>query len=153
MVAATLSSGWFLENAWLIPVIPGAAFFVIILFGKRLPMQGSELGIASMGASLVLAVGTAIQWIQRTDRLDYGIAAASTQQAGGRWRTRVEVVRTGEAWMPVVLRVGGETRTLDSRARRQTVEIVTDARPAEAVLDPDWVLIDYDRSNNRAPLP
>lgn len=93
------------------------------------------------------------QWIQRTDRLDYGIAAASTRQAGGRWRTRVEVVRTGEAWMPVVLRVGGETRTLGSRERRQTVEIVTDARPAEAVLDPDWVLIDYDRSNNRAPLP
>ena len=61
------STGWFLENAWLIPVIPGAAFFVIILFGKRLPMKGSEVGIASMAASLVLAIGTAWQWIQRTD--------------------------------------------------------------------------------------
>lgn len=93
------------------------------------------------------------QWIARTDRLDYGISSATTRQAGGRWRTRVEVMRTGEAWMPVVLRVGGQTRTLDSRDRRQTVEIVTDARPAEAVLDPDWVLIDMDRSNNRAPIP
>jgi hypothetical protein len=93
------------------------------------------------------------QWIQRTDKLDYGIAGASTRQAGGRWRTRVEVVRTGEAWMPVVLRVGGVTRTLDSRDRRQTVEIVTDARPAEAVLDPDWVLIDMNRANDRAALP
>jgi aminopeptidase N len=92
------------------------------------------------------------QWIERTDKLDYGIAGATTRQAGGRWRTRVQVVRTGEAWMPVVLRVGGQTRTLDSRDRRQTVEVVTDTRPAEAVLDPDWVLIDMDRSNDRAPV-
>lgn len=93
------------------------------------------------------------QWIQRTDKLDYGIAGVTARQAGGRWRTRVEVVRTGEAWMPVVLRVGDVTRTLDSRERRQTVEVVTAARPAEAVLDPEWVLIDADRSNNRAPVP
>ena len=26
MVAAELPAGWFLENAWLIPVIPGVAF-------------------------------------------------------------------------------------------------------------------------------
>ncbi|HLM66391.1 MAG TPA: M1 family aminopeptidase, partial [Longimicrobium sp.] len=93
------------------------------------------------------------QWIRRTDRLDYGITSATTQQAGGRWRTRVEVVRTGEAWMPVTLRVGDVTRTLESRDRRQTVEVVTSARPAEAVLDPAWVLLDADRSNNRAPVP
>ncbi len=93
------------------------------------------------------------QWIQRTDKLDYGIASATTRQAGGRWRTRVEVVRMGQAWMPVTLRVGGVTRMLDSRERRQTVEVVTDARPAEAVLDPGRVLIDVDRSNNRVPIP
>lgn len=93
------------------------------------------------------------QWIRRTDRLDYGIASATTRQAGGRWRTRVEVLRTGEAWMPVTLRVGDVTRTLESRDRRQTVEIVTATRPAEAVLDPAWVLLDSDRTNNRAPVP
>ena len=37
--------GWFLEHAWLIPVIPGLAFWVIILFGKKLPMKGSEVGL------------------------------------------------------------------------------------------------------------
>lgn len=93
------------------------------------------------------------QWIARTDRLDYGIARASTAPTGdGRWRTRVEVLRMGQAWMPVVLRVGDVTRTLDSRARRQTVEVVTRARPAEAVLDPEWVLLDMERANNRAEL-
>jgi aminopeptidase N len=89
------------------------------------------------------------QWIQRTDRLDYAVASARVRDEGGRFRTTVEVVRTGEAWMPVVLRVGDQTRTLDSRERRQTVEIVTTARPDEAVLDPGWRLIDADRSNNR----
>ena len=62
-----LTSGWFLENAWLIPLIPGVAFAVILLFGKRLPMKGAEIGIASMAAATVLAGGAAYQWIQRTD--------------------------------------------------------------------------------------
>ena len=67
MFAAVLSSGWFLENAWLIPLIPGIGFAVILLFGKRLPMQGAEVGIGTMAAALVLATGTAYQWIQRVD--------------------------------------------------------------------------------------
>ncbi len=71
-----LSSGWFLENAWLIPVIPGVAFFLIIMFGRRLPMKGAELGLASMAGALVLSVGTAVQWIQRTD------SASSEEHAG-----------------------------------------------------------------------
>ncbi len=70
MNEAELPAGWFLENAWLIPLIPGVAFALIILIGKRLPMKGSELGIASMAASLVLAVGTAYQWIERTNAAD-----------------------------------------------------------------------------------
>ena len=59
--------GWFLENAWLIPVIPCVAFALIILFGKRMPRGGSEIAIASMVASLVLAAGAAYQWINRVD--------------------------------------------------------------------------------------
>ncbi|MEY2524239.1 MAG: NADH-quinone oxidoreductase subunit [Ilumatobacteraceae bacterium] len=69
MVAAE-SAGWFLEHAWLIPLIPGVAFAVIILFGhyeingKRvLPWSGAEVGIASMVAALVISIGTAYQWI------------------------------------------------------------------------------------------
>ena len=59
--------GWFLEHAWLIPVIPGAAFALIILFGKRMPRGGSEIGIASMLAALVLAAGAAYQWIDHVN--------------------------------------------------------------------------------------
>ena len=50
------TTGWFLENAWLIPVIPGIAFVVIILFGKRLPMKGSEVGVAVHGGVARAAV-------------------------------------------------------------------------------------------------
>jgi len=60
-----LSSGWFLENAWLIPVIPAVMFALILLVGKRLPFKGSELGVISMLASLTIAGGAAYQWIQR----------------------------------------------------------------------------------------
>lgn len=66
-VVAALSSGWFLEHAWLIPVIPVIGFAIIILFGKRLPMKGSEIGVLSMLGSLVLSAGAASQWITRVN--------------------------------------------------------------------------------------
>jgi NADH:ubiquinone oxidoreductase subunit 5 (subunit L)/multisubunit Na+/H+ antiporter MnhA subunit len=57
------ASGWFLENAWVIPVIPAIAFFLIIFFGKKLPMKGSELGILSMLATLFFSAMAVWQWI------------------------------------------------------------------------------------------
>ncbi len=55
---------WFVDHAWLVPLIPAVSFFVILFFGKRMPRQGSEVGIAAVGASFVLACGTIVQWIQ-----------------------------------------------------------------------------------------
>ncbi len=69
--------GWFLEHAYIIPIIPAVAFWLILLVGKRIPDKqigrftipggGSLIGLASMVGSLVIAVGTAIQWIQHFD--------------------------------------------------------------------------------------
>lgn len=64
-VLQPLSTGWFLDHAWLVPMIPAIAFAVILLVGKRLPMKGSEVGVVSMVASLVISLGAAYQWIQR----------------------------------------------------------------------------------------
>jgi len=64
---SALTGGWFLDNAWLLPVVPTIGFFVIILFGRRLPGKGSEIGILSMVASLALALGAAVQWISRVN--------------------------------------------------------------------------------------
>lgn len=69
-VLAPLASGWFLDNAWLIAVVPAIAFALIILFGKRMPMKGSEIGVLSMATSLVLSAGAAYQWIQRVNSAD-----------------------------------------------------------------------------------
>lgn len=60
-------SGWFLENAFIIPIIPALAFVLIIFFGKKMPMKGSEFGILSMFAALVMSLGAAYQWIQRVN--------------------------------------------------------------------------------------
>lgn len=65
--ALELSSGWFLENLWLAALIPAVGFALIMLFGKRMPMKGSEFGLASMAASLVVTTGAGIQWINRVD--------------------------------------------------------------------------------------
>ncbi|HSM66002.1 MAG TPA: NADH-quinone oxidoreductase subunit L, partial [Ilumatobacteraceae bacterium] len=83
--ALELSSGWFLENAWLVGLIPVLGFAVIILFGRRLPMKGAEVALASMAVTLTIAVGGAIQWIQRTDSAkESGAEAGGLVQAFGR---------------------------------------------------------------------
>jgi NADH-quinone oxidoreductase subunit L len=62
-----LKSGWFLENAWIIPIIPAVAFALIIFFGRSMPRKGSEFGIASMVGALGFSAMAAWQWIQRSN--------------------------------------------------------------------------------------
>lgn len=90
------------------------------------------------------------QWIHTTATLDYAIENAQAWQLGDEWVVRVEVVRQGEAFMPVDLQVGGETRRLYSREPRQVVYFRLDQRPTQAVLDPQQVLLDIDDENDRA---
>ncbi len=54
---------WFLDNAWLVPLIPALSFVFILLLGKRMPQKGSEVGIAAVGASFILSCGALIGWI------------------------------------------------------------------------------------------
>jgi len=83
--AVELSSGFFLENAWLTGLIPVIGFAIILFFGRKLPMKGAEVGLASMSATLVVAVGAAVQWVQRTNSADdAGGEAAGLVQAFGR---------------------------------------------------------------------
>ena len=74
--ALELSSGWFMEHAWLIALIPAVAFALIIALGKKMPFKGAEFGLVSIGASLVIATGAGIQWMQRTNSADHGGEAA-----------------------------------------------------------------------------
>ena len=61
------TGGWFLENAWIIPLLPAISFVLILFFGKRMPNKGSEIGIAAVAIAFVLAVLTAGQWINQVD--------------------------------------------------------------------------------------
>ena len=101
--AGTESAGWFLEHAWLIPLIPAVAFFLIIGVGKRLPRGGSEIGIASMLASLVIAAGTAYQWIQRVDApVAEGELGLSRASAGFGRVVSEKVATEGHEVLPVI---------------------------------------------------
>jgi hypothetical protein len=90
------------------------------------------------------------QWIHTTHTLDYRLGELSAEQdSAGRWTARIEVIREGEIWMPVDLRVNDATIRLTSRDRRQVIVVNTDTRPTAVVLDPENILIDIDPSNNR----
>jgi ABC-type Fe3+-siderophore transport system, permease component len=67
---------WFLEQAWLIPVIPSVGYFVILLFGKRLPLKGSELGVGTLGASFLLACDAVARTVWPSGELPVGIVTA-----------------------------------------------------------------------------
>jgi NADH-quinone oxidoreductase subunit L len=53
----------FTRNAWLIPALPLAAFFLILFFGKRMPRKGVEFGLAAIVAALVISVGVLTDFI------------------------------------------------------------------------------------------
>ena len=55
-----------LDNVWLIPLLPAVSFAVILLWGKRLPSKGAESGILAVGASFVLSVVVAAEWIAKS---------------------------------------------------------------------------------------
>ena len=116
MFAAEFQTGWFLENAWLIPVIPGIAFFVIILFGKRLPMKGSEVA-PDLDGRVARARRSAppYQWIQRTD------AAAGDARAPGPFGIAAGFARS------IAASEGGARRAVRP-ARHQVVDVVAERR-------------------------
>ena len=63
----TQEGNWFLQNAWLIPLIPALSFVGILFFGKRLPRGGSELGIAALLIVFLLSICTGFAWMDHRD--------------------------------------------------------------------------------------
>ncbi|HUP89105.1 MAG TPA: M1 family aminopeptidase, partial [Longimicrobiales bacterium] len=89
------------------------------------------------------------QWFHTTGTVDYAIAnATTTAQANGSWLTRVSVTRNGDNWIPVDLQVAGKTVRSESRERQFAVEVTSNEKPTNAVLDPAFHIIDAKRTNN-----
>ncbi len=64
-----------LDNAWIIPLIPAASFVLILLFGKKMPRKGSEIGIAALGVCFALALVTNFQWFQHVNDAEHAAEA------------------------------------------------------------------------------
>jgi NADH-quinone oxidoreductase subunit L len=67
-----------LDNAWIIPLFPAASFFIILLFGKRLPRKGAEVGIAAVGIAFALALVTNVSWFGHVNDAEH--EAESTEE-------------------------------------------------------------------------
>lgn len=61
------------EYAWLIPLFPYAAFFLILFFGKRLPGKGHEIGIAATLGSLGLSVPVFLETIRGEEHFERSV--------------------------------------------------------------------------------
>jgi NADH-quinone oxidoreductase subunit L len=70
-----------LDNAWVIPLIPAASFFLILFFGKRMPKKGAEIGIAALGISLVLAIATNVQWRDHVNDAEHATESHAEEEA------------------------------------------------------------------------
>jgi NADH-quinone oxidoreductase subunit L len=64
-------ANWFLENAWIIPLLPAISFVLILFFGKRMPKKGAEVGIAAVGLAFAFAVITGFAWIDHRDNFEF----------------------------------------------------------------------------------
>src|SRR4051794_7790904 len=71
---------WFLDHAWLIPLIPAISFWVILLIGKRFGHKASWIGLGAVGASWLLAVANVVQWIQHVSDAE---GSGGTKEAVG----------------------------------------------------------------------
>ena len=64
---AEFAAPWLISNAWVIPLLMMLSFVVILLFGKRMPKRGAEVGITAVGAAFVMSCVAAFQWIQHVE--------------------------------------------------------------------------------------
>jgi NADH-quinone oxidoreductase subunit L len=61
------------DIAWLVPVLPIAAFFVIVFLGKKTPGKGAPIGIAATGASFVIGILAFFEAISAGDIVEKSI--------------------------------------------------------------------------------
>ncbi len=63
-----------LDKVWIIPLIPFASFWIILLLGKRLGDKATQsIGIGALGACFLLSLAVGGQWIQRAEDAEDGI--------------------------------------------------------------------------------
>ena len=61
---AAKAANWFVQNAWLIPLLPFVSGALTLFLGRRTPGKGPVYGIAAVFASLVLSIGVLWSFVQ-----------------------------------------------------------------------------------------
>ncbi|MDZ7674420.1 MAG: NADH-quinone oxidoreductase subunit L [Acidimicrobiales bacterium] len=62
LAAETVTAGFFLEHAYVVPLIMAASFALTLGIGKRLGRHASWIGIAAIGVCFLFAIGANVQW-------------------------------------------------------------------------------------------
>lgn len=75
--AETVEAGFFLEHAYLIPLIMAASFGLTLAIGKRLGKHASWIGIASIGACFLFAIVANVQWADYVHDTEHAAEAKS----------------------------------------------------------------------------
>jgi NADH-quinone oxidoreductase subunit L len=65
--AHAASAGGIREVAWLVPLLPISAFFLIVFFGKKTPGKGAPIGILAVGTALVIGLLSFFEAITKHD--------------------------------------------------------------------------------------
>ncbi len=92
------------------------------------------------------------EWIRKTELLDYAVGDVSVSGGPGAYTVTAEIIREGEAWMPVVVEAGGKRERVESSDRVQHVTFRLDRKPDAVLLDPDHVLLENDRADDSKPV-
>ena len=62
-----VAAGGIREMAWLVPLLPISAFFLIVFFGKKTPGKGAPIGIIAVGTAFVIGVLSFVEAISNHD--------------------------------------------------------------------------------------
>ncbi|MGZ8606330.1 MAG: NADH-quinone oxidoreductase subunit L [Actinomycetota bacterium] len=61
---AAAAPNWFVDNAWLIVLLPFVSAALTLFAGKRTPGRGAVYGIAALSATFVMSIGVLWQFVQ-----------------------------------------------------------------------------------------
>jgi hypothetical protein len=62
-----VAAGGIRELAWLVPLLPISAFFLIVFFGKKTPGKGAPIGIIAVGSALAVGLLSFFEAITKHD--------------------------------------------------------------------------------------
>ncbi|MGQ0434297.1 MAG: NADH-quinone oxidoreductase subunit 5 family protein [Microthrixaceae bacterium] len=113
-----------LDNAWVIPLIPAASFFLILLFGKRLPKKGSEIGVAALGICFALALVTNVQWFDHVNDAEH--AAEADAGHGEEPAESEHGLADGESALSDAISLGAEPQASAPAAEEEHVEFAVE---------------------------